>query len=612
MIIQRLYELAKRENLLDEISFEKQPVPFVVQCDAEGNYLGILDRRGRTEIPAKGKQKEPKIEYDNGKELPCPRAHGNKANAGFACYFVDTVPRVVPYHFPPKSDKPKDVKDAEDGMRKGDASRLTFWRQVEEASRLCTHKSLETLVKLGRQLRDKPEITAQLKADFENLNPAPPAGSRCALACVTDTGLTLTEIPEVKVWYRGFLESLNAAKEESMPKGICQVTGKIAPIPSSHSFQFKKVRGGLGTGTYLVSMDKQAFQSYGLDGTGNTHIGLEASQSYALALQALVDESLPGTGKTSLMIGDNHFLFWTREAVDLSFMGLLDNPDTDGVASLLQGAQTGKTTRSVQGNDFYLLVLSANSARLVVRDYLEAPLDQIQKRLAKWFEDLSITVLHPGRDDGRHYALWMLAAATAGLKEVGPLVPDRMVMAALRGDPLPESILNGCLGRLKAEGAEGCTRQRLSLVKLFLVRKGVPVTESLNCDERHPAYLYGRLLQVFDEIQQAALGEVNAGVVDKFYTTFSSAPALIFSRLYANAQNHLRKLRNEKPGAFVNLDRKLTEVSALLPAEKPKGLLSLRDQGLFALGFYHQRAETNHERAARKAAKQNQGNDENE
>ena len=185
-------------------------------------------------------------------------------------------------------------------------------------------------------------------------------------------------------------------------------------------------------------------------------------------------------------------------------------------------------------------------------------------------------------------------------------------MAALRGDPLPESILNGCLGRLKAEGAEGCTRQRLSLVKMFLVRKGVTVTESLNRDERHPAYLYGRLLQVFDEIQQAALGEVNAGVVDKFYTTFSSAPALIFSRLYANAQNHLRKLRNEKPGAFVNLDRKLTEVSALLPAENPKGLLSLRDQGLFALGFYHQRAETNHERAARKAAKQNQGNDENE
>lgn len=612
MIIQRLYELAKRENLLDEISLENHPVPFVVQCDAEGNYLGILDRRGRTEIPAKGKQKEPKIEYDNGKVLPCPRAHGNKANAGFACYFVDTVPRVVPYHFPPKSDKPKDVKDAEEGIRKGDASRQTFWRQVEEAASQCHHKSLEALVKLGRQLRENPEVAARLKADFEKLEPAPPAGSRCALACATDTGLTLTEIPEIKAWYRQFLENLNAGKEAAMPKGICQVTGQIAPIPSSHSFQFKKVRGGLGTGTYLVSMDKPAFQSYGLDGTGNTHIGLEASQAYALALQALIDESLPGTGKTSLMIGDNHFLFWTREPVDLSFMGLLDNPDTDGVASLLQGAQAGKATRSVQANDFYLLVLSANSARLVVRDYLEAPLEEVQKRLAKWFADLAITVPNPSRDDGRHYPLWMLAAATAGPKEVGPLVPDRMVMAALRGDPLPESILSGCLGRLKAEGAEGCTRQRLSLVKLFLVRKGVPVTESLNPDERHPAYLYGRLLQVFDEIQQAALGDVNAGVVDKFYTTFSSAPALIFSRLYANAQNHLRKLRNEKPGAFVNLDRKLTEVSALLPAEKPKGLLSLRDQGLFALGFYHQRAETNHERAARKAARQNQGNDENE
>ena len=135
------------------------------------------------------------------------------------------------------------------------------------------------------------------------------------------------------------------------------------------------------------------------------------------------------------------------------------------------------------------------------------------------------------------------------------------------------------------------------------------MTETLSLDERHPAYLYGRLLAVFEQIQYSALGDVNANVVDKFYGTFSAAPALIFSRLYANAQNHLRKLRGERPGSFVALDKLLTEVSTLLPAAPPRGQLSLQDQGRFALGYYHQRAkqfeQISENKAARAAATKN-------
>ena len=70
--------------------------------------------------------------------------------------------------------------------------------------------------------------------------------------------------------------------------------------------------------------------------------------------------------------------------------------------------------------------------------------------------------------------------------------------------------------------------------------------------------------------------------------TFSAAPALVFARLYANARNHLRKLRGEKLGQSVALDKQLTEVTTLLPATPPLGQLSLQNQGLFALGYYHE------------------------
>lgn len=117
------------------------------------------------------------------------------------------------------------------------------------------------------------------------------------------------------------------------------------------------------------------------------------------------------------------------------------------------------------------------------------------------------------------------------------------------------------------------------------------MSEMLDPDERHPAYLYGRLLCMFEQIQYAALGDVNANVVDKFYSVFSAAPAQVFNRLFSNAQNHLRKLRTERPGSFVSLDKRLTELVALLPASPPAGQLSVRDQGRFALGYYNQRAK---------------------
>ena len=97
MIIQRLYELAQRENLIAGIAFEKTAIPFMVVFDSNGGYLGVLDRRVMQTIPGRGQNPKPKSVLDSGKEILCPRAHGNPANKGFARYFVDTLPRVLPY-----------------------------------------------------------------------------------------------------------------------------------------------------------------------------------------------------------------------------------------------------------------------------------------------------------------------------------------------------------------------------------------------------------------------------------------------------------------------------------------------------------------------------------
>ena len=127
----------------------------------------------------------------------------------------------------------------------------------------------------------------------------------------------------------------------------------------------------------------------------------------------------------------------------------------------------------------------------------------------------------------------------------------------------------------------------------------------LDRDNVEPAYICGRLLAVLDAIQRRALGNPNATLVDKFYGAASSAPASVFGTLLHNTQNHLAKLRKNPSTqpAQRALEGRLMDVMA--PLDRFPPTLTLPEQGLFALGFYHQRAEDR--RAARERAQERDG-----
>lgn len=121
----------------------------------------------------------------------------------------------------------------------------------------------------------------------------------------------------------------------------------------------------------------------------------------------------------------------------------------------------------------------------------------------------------------------------------------------------------------------------------------------LDTDNPNPAYRCGRLLAVLEEAQRQAIPGIKATIVDRFYGTASSAPASVFARLLRGAQPHLSKLKRDRPGAYTNLQRRLEDIQAGISAF-PR-ILKLEDQGLFALGYYHQRA---YDRAQAREAKE--------
>ncbi len=124
----------------------------------------------------------------------------------------------------------------------------------------------------------------------------------------------------------------------------------------------------------------------------------------------------------------------------------------------------------------------------------------------------------------------------------------------------------------------------------------------LDLSDRSPGYLCGRLLAELEAIQRAALGNPKASLTDRYFGAASSAPATVFGQLLRMAtQAHLPKLRRDKRGAYVRLDRQLQDIMAGLPGFP--ATLTLREQALFALGFYHQKAADRQAVEAAKAAK---------
>ena len=114
--------------------------------------------------------------------------------------------------------------------------------------------------------------------------------------------------------------------------------------------------------------------------------------------------------------------------------------------------------------------------------------------------------------------------------------------------------------------------------------------DRLNQDSPSTAYQTGRLMAVYADIQSTALGDVGAGVVERYYTAACSSPALVMGKLATMSQYHLSKIKGDKPGMYSFYSKLLGEITVEIGASMPK-TFTLEQQSEFALGYYFQRLQ---------------------
>lgn len=392
-----------------------------------------------------------------------------------------------------------------------------------------------------------------------------------------------TELESVQAfWAAENTPDANDLDTHVMP---CLICGEERPALDRLQAKVKGVPGGQTSGTSIISANAVAFESYGLHASLIAPTCADCGEKFTLALNKLLADEL-----SHRTLGNAVMICWTRRDVGFDLFGPISEPQVAQVREMIGALWRPRTAMpDVDETAFFAAILSGSGGRTVVRDWIDTSVGVVKRQLGEWFARQQIVTEYG--ESPRPLGIYALAAATVrDLKDVAPTVPRMFLRAAIAGTPLPWSVMTDAVRRCRAE--QRVTRQQAALIKLVLQSHELLTEEDtmvqLNPDHPSAAYQCGRALSILEEIQRAAMPGVNATIVDRFYGTASTAPASVFSRLLRGAQPHLAKLERDRRGAYIALQSRLEEVLGNLVGFPIT--LTLHDQGLFALGYYHQRA----------------------
>jgi len=399
-----------------------------------------------------------------------------------------------------------------------------------------------------------------------------------------------------------------------VPKVQCLITGEKNTDQARIHTPIKGVRGGQTSGGYIVSYNATAFTSYGKSNDYNAPVAETSAFAYTTALNALLDSK----SRQKVHIGDTSIVFWAkrqspaedwfadlfdppadikkRPGKELSPEEVDDQQTTEKIKGLLRYIRDKGSVQDIMPGleedvDFYILGLAPNASRLSIRFWLVTTTGDLLSNIRKFYKELNIART---LDSEREFPpMWLLLCHTAvqGKNEnLSPVLAGSMAKAMISGGRYPQSLLSALLERIRAE--HEVTYYRAALLKALLSRnERMEVSVSLNIERTDMPYLLGRLFAVLEKAQEEAIPGANATIKDRYLSAASATPGLVFHLLLKYSSNHIAKLRKDasKHGRAIYLEKRIQDILAGI--EDFPSTMPAIDQGLFMIGYYHQRKD---------------------
>lgn len=544
--------------------FENKEIPFVIVLDKAGKFIQLEDTREQ-----QGKKKI-------GRKFLVPKGLGR---AGSKSYEVSNI---LWDHYGYVLAHPKEDDEKSD-----------IWAQNQHKSFIAKVDELKQALPEDAGIQAVSAFLAQ--ADEVAKVRLAEGWQECAKIKGCNLSFRLVDESVALVCQskavQAYLAAAKAEVSDGIQEGICLVTGKKTTIARLHN----AVKGVNAKPSPFTSVNLAAFESYGKQQGFIFPVGEQTMFEYTTALNMLLD------GENRFRIGEVSVVCWSEKPTPLESKVALringggkDNPDAhiDEVKALYKSLHNGKYMEPNGKDKFYLLGLSPNSARIVVRFWHETTVAALSENIARWYDDLQIV-----RGEKSIYPEFMpLMRLLCGLVLDGKaenLPPDliaNVTQSALANRPLPVGLLQIALRRNKAE--QKITYGRAALIKAYLnraIRSGSlkntkELSMSLDRERNDIGYVLGRLFAVLEKTQSEANPSLNATIGDRYFGSASSTPIAVFGTLMRLSPHHLSKLEYE--GRAVHLKWEIGQI--LDKCQKFPNHLNLEQQGLFAIGYYHE------------------------
>lgn len=583
MILQSLYKLYDR--LADDPAYEiakpgysPQKISFRVILKPDGSLFSIQDAR---------------IKNEKGKLIAAAQlvlGEAKPSGSGInPCLLWDNGAYMLGYKADdPKKSEEAQVKDRARTLKSYEAFRdkhLALETEINDSdfSLICRFLEQWSVEQATEYMEAHPEIK-EVAAGF-------------GLFQIQGQSISINEKPTILRWW-----DKQAAHSTDRNLGQCLITGEDNSIARLHP-KIKSVAGAQSAGASIVSFNAPAYESYGKDQSFNAPVSEQAAFKYGTALNSLL--SGPKSAKHRIRIGDTTCVFWTdkpsivEDSLPFFFSegSSIEKAQDEGtrrnVEVFLKALRLGSAeiNEDTENNHFYILGLAPNAARLSVRFFHQSSVAEFMDRLRAHHNDISIIrefeeAKGKRLPDPEFPANWQLLNQTARVSdEIPPLLAGSLMRAILDNTPYPEGLYSAVLRRIRADRT--INYFRAAIIKGTLTRNHKQhIPKMLDTENKEPAYLLGRLFSALEKTQGDALGDLNAGLKDKYYSSASATPASVFPRILRTYPHHLAKLNG---GQKVVRERLIQDIMGEL--QDFPSHLNLKDQGKFAIGYYHQRKD---------------------
>lgn len=586
-MLRALYDYAVKNDLALPPGYINKSIKAYIALSEKGEFLGI--------------------EQPENEILPCPDI-GSTANSKDKCNALVEKASVVL-------------------SEEQDAKSLFFRQTLRDGSQA------EPKLALCLQALENEDVFSSILAETQSRKLKGPDRVSFSVG-----GESVVKSQAVGDWWQTYRRQF--VKSGGEARSLCLITGEpTIPMATVPPISGLAVVGGHPRGDALICFDKSSFCSYGQKQAANAPVSEEAFAAVKAALDALIADAP--------VLAGMKFVHWYDEPVPPEEDCLIrfnlgadaDEEDAPEEETPLQRRQrvaaakkaadevvlsvkSGQHTAPLQ-NHYHILLLTGVNGRVMVRRYEQGRYETLQDNISQWERDLELCDMS-GTGTIKPYKL--IARLLRLLshqkndknpfdrakKELSGLTPT-ILLSIINGTPLPDAVASRALAYIRSEMFDADEDQNsppipdgisCQWLKAWLLRKNRKKNEEetlmpfYNPKHSEAAYHCGAIMAVYAAVQKAAMPEVNAGVIQRYYAAASQTPALVIGRLNTLSNYHFDKIT--WPWLVNLFNDKLSAAYCALGDEVPV-TLNLEQQAYFALGYRQMTADLNREMNEKRA-----------